>query len=50
MEAEGQSGGGGRRPQAVPGGIAGVEVERVDDGPAVTEAGAPLELRRRRLG
>ena len=36
----------GRRPQPVPGPIADVDVEDVDDGAAVTDAGAALELGR----
>ncbi len=40
----------GRRPQAIPGRIAGVEVEHVDDRTPVAQAGDPFELGHRGLG
>ena len=49
MEAERQPGLLGRRPQPVPGGIAGIEVEDVDDRAPVTLVGDALQFRGRRL-
>ena len=50
VEAEGQAGGLGRRPQPVPRRIAGIEVEHVDERAPVPEARTAFELGHRRLG